>query len=143
MSTSADFQFVSISPKKVKIKKGGQTTIVCDFKNNGPDEIPAKEVKVHCTINGSFLQKPKWASSLKNTTNWKLEIIQLLNGNYELFAVNKKPLGVNQTTTIEFTVKGKGTGIADITGVSSPSATASWGDVDGANQSATCQLEVE
>lgn len=141
MSNQVDLQTVSIDPLSPSIKKGSQTTIFANIKNN-VGVIEKGGAKIHCTINGQYLSKPNTFRSVG--IKWKLEAIKTQNGNHELFAVNAEPIPTGQLRFpgIKFSVRGKAIGVADITLVSSLSADSQSSDVDGANQSARTQLIV-
>jgi len=138
MSNQIDFQAVSIDPMKPKIKTTSQTTIVASLKNNGPDVIEKGDIIVHITVNGRFARKPNSFSSKA----WKLQGIKTEQGNYEIYAENKSPIEMNETTELKFIVKAKAVGKIDITLVSTVAPTSSASDINGDNQSVRTELIV-
>lgn len=137
-----DLQAISIDPTSPQVKPGQKFEIVVAMKNNGPDVLPAGEGTCQITLSATHLRLG-YNIGLRSTT-WKLlGVDRKIKGQYNLFFETKTDMGVNEEDTgFRFEAAGKTVGTSMATLASSLSATATSSDVDGQNQSVSCEIIV-
>lgn len=144
-SPQVDLEITSIDPSTGgnPIKASQSFNLHLAVKNNGPDVIPAGEALVQITLSEKSITIPR-------KRNFESQFFSFLGakrtpgagGNIDLFFQSNEDIPVNEVDELIFAVKAGEPSVSHATAVSSLSATATSSDVNGTNQSASCELVI-
>lgn len=146
---NVDLQAISIDPLQPRIGKGETTSLVVSMTNNGPCPIPKSEARFTVTLPDAYLEPAKQLKISDGCVpaKWTLFNQTHTDGFYTLtFSNAGGPLPAGGTPcAVSFNIKAIGQNESEpvtISLVSSLSALATTGDVNGINQSVLTKLHI-
>ena len=140
MSKQVDLQAISIDPSTGgnPIKTGEVFQLHLVMKNNGPEVLPAGEATCQITLNERSIAIPR--KRIFQSKFFSFLGAKRTPGNINLFFKSNEDMPVGEEDDLVFTVRAEAAGQSFATVASSLSATSQSSDVDGANQSVSCEL---